>query len=347
MAEQKDDLYDVIIIGAGPIGLYATYYAGLRDMRVKLLESLNQVGGQLQALYPKKYIYDVPGYPKILAEDLIKNLLEQAQQYKPEIVTESKVVDLKVHEPMNVELVTEKGDKHFAKSVVIAAGAGAFMPRKLSIQDAEKLEGRGLYYVVHNPEDFKDKRILIIGGGDSALDWSLTLAPIAKKIVHIHMLKHFQGHEDSVKKLLAHPKVETHVHHQLKAIHGEEHVEAVTIVNNVDGSEKTFEVDAVLSFIGFITNLGPIKQWGIEIELNPIKVDQNMQTNLPGVFAAGDICSHPGKLKLISTGFADAAIAVNNAKHFIEPKARIYPGHSSHTVEKKLKQKEAEKTKNA
>ncbi len=338
MNTDANDVYDVIIIGAGPIGLYATYYAGLRDMKVKVLESLGQVGGQLQALYPKKYIYDVPGFPKILAEDLVKNLLEQAKQYNPTIVTESKVMDLKVHEPMNIELITENGEKHFAKSVIIAAGAGAFMPRKLAIEDADKLEGRGLYYVVHNPEDFRDKRILIIGGGDSALDWSLTLAPIAKKIVHIHMLKHFQGHEDSVKKLMANPKVETHVHHQLKSIHGEEHVEAVTIVNTVDRTEKTFEVDAVLSFIGFITNLGPIKEWGVEIEGNAIKVDQNMQTTLPGVFAAGDICSHPGKLKLISTGFADAAIAVNNAKHFIEPKARVYPGHSSHTVEKKQKQ---------
>lgn len=339
--KNTDEIADIIIIGAGPVGLYATYYAGLRDMKVKTMESLGQVGGQLKALYPKKYIYDIPGYPKVLAEDLIANLYQQASQYKPEILTESKVIDLKVNEPTGIELTTEKGEKHLTKTVVIAAGAGAFMPRKLSVPNVEEMEGRGVYYVVHNPEDFRDKRVLIIGGGDSALDWSLTLEPIAKEITHIHMLKQFQGHEDSVKKLMASPKIKTYIHHQLKEIHGEDHVEAVTIVNNVDGSEKTIEVDAVLSFIGFITNLGPIKTWGIEIEGNSIKVDQTMQTNLPGVFAAGDIASHPGKLKLISTGFADAAIAVNNAKHLIEPKARVYPGHSSHTVEKKKKQKEA------
>ncbi|GBD95126.1 ferredoxin--NADP reductase 2 [bacterium BMS3Abin05] len=339
---QKDDLYDITIIGAGPIGLYATYYAGLRDMKVKTLESLSQVGGQLNALYPKKYIYDIPGYPKILAEELVWNLQAQAIQYKPEIITEQKVVDLQVREPLSIALTTEKGDKHFTKTVVISAGAGAFMPRKLAVPDAAAMEGRGLYYVVHHPEDFRDRRLLIIGGGDSALDWSLTLEPIAREIAHIHMLKQFRGHEDSVRKLMQSKKIKTYIHHQLKEIHGEEHVEAVTIVNNVDGSEMTFEVDAVLSFIGFITNLGPIKNWGIETERNAIQVDQTMQTNLPGVFAAGDVASHPGKLKLISTGFADAAVAVNNAKHFIEPKARVYPGHSSHKIVKKKKQTESE-----
>jgi len=335
--ETETKIYDVAIIGAGPVGLYATYYAGLRDMKVVLLESLPQVGGQLQALYPKKYIYDVAGYPRILAQDLVNNLVQQAKQYHPDIFTGDKIVDLKVPGEQDIQLTSEKGRIHRAKSVIICAGVGAFMPRKLDVRNAEELEGRGLHYVVRDPECFRDKKLLIIGGGDSALDWSLTLQDIAREITHIHMLKQFQAHEDSVRKLLQSEKIKVHIHHQLKEIHGDEHVEAATIVNNVDGSEMTIEVDEILSFIGYITNLGPIKEWGLELVGNAIKVSEKMETNLPGVYAAGDIVWHPAKIKLITTGFADAATAVNNAKHFVEPKARVFPGHSSHTVPKKQK----------
>lgn len=339
MSKETSKVYDVAIVGAGPVGLYATYYAGLRDMDAVLLESLPQVGGQLQALYPKKYIYDVAGYPRILAQDLVKNLVDQAKQYNPDIFTGDKIVNLEVLDNGLLRLTSQKGKVYLAKSVIICAGVGAFMPRKLDVQNADELEGRGLHYVVRDPECFRDKRLLIIGGGDSALDWSLTLQDIAKEITHIHMLKQFQAHEDSVRKLLQSDKINVYIHHQLKEIHGDEHVEAATIVNNVDGSEMTIEVDEILSFIGFITNLGPIKEWGLELVGNAIKVNEKMETNLPGVYAAGDIVWHPAKIKLITTGFADAATAVNNAKHFIEPKARVFPGHSSHTVPKKQKEK--------
>ena len=339
MSKETSKVYDVAIVGAGPVGLYATYYAGLRDMDAVLLESLPQVGGQLQALYPKKYIYDVAGYPRILAQDLVKNLVDQAKQYNPDIFTGDKIVNLEVLDNGLLRLTSQKGKVYLAKSVIICAGVGAFMPRKLDVQNADELEGRGLHYVVRDPECFRDKRLLIIGGGDSALDWSLTLQDIAKEITHIHMLKQFQAHEDSVRKLLQSDKINVYIHHQLKEIHGDEHVEAATIVNNVDGSEMTIKVDEILSFIGFITNLGPIKEWGLELVGNAIKVNEKMETNLPGVYAAGDIVWHPAKIKLITTGFADAATAVNNAKHFIEPKARVFPGHSSHTVPKKQKEK--------
>ena len=335
MSGDETKIYDVAIVGAGPVGLYAAYYAGLRDMKTVLLESLPQVGGQLQALYPKKYIYDVAGYPRILAQDLVNNLVEQAKQYNPDIFAGDKIVDLKIIGEQDIQLRSEKGRVHRAKSMILCAGVGAFMPRKLDVRNAEELEGRGLHYVVKDPECFRGKRLLIIGGGDSALDWSLTLQDIAKEITHIHMLKQFQAHEDSVRKLLQSDKIKVHIHHQLKEIHGEDHVEAATIVNNVDGGEMTIEVDEILSFIGYITNLGPIKEWGLELVGNAVRVNEKMETNLPGVYAAGDIVWHPAKIKLITTGFADAATAVNNAKHYIEPKARVFPGHSSHTVPKK------------
>jgi|Deesub1362B_J571_1020462.scaffolds.fasta_scaffold03994_3 thioredoxin reductase (NADPH) len=333
-----ETVYDVAIIGAGPVGLYATYYAGLRDMRAVVLESLPQVGGQLMALYPKKMIYDVAGYPQIRAEDLVKNLEKQAKQYRPDIFTEEKVVDLRVLGDRDFELCTEKGRTVRSRSVVICAGVGAFMPRKLDIRDADKLEERGLHYIIRDPERFRGKRLLIIGGGDSALDWSLTLQDLAASITHIHMLKQFQAHEDSVARLFRSEKIEVLIHHQLKEIHGADQVEAATIFNNVDGSEKTIPVDHILCFIGYITNLGPIKDWGLELVGNAIRVNEKMETNIPGVFAAGDIVWHPAKIKLITTGFADAATAINNAKHYVEPKARVFPGHSSHTVPKKQKE---------
>lgn len=339
MGQNTESIPDMAIIGAGPVGLYASYYAGLRDMNVMLLESLNQLGGQLSALYPKKYIYDVAGYPKIVAEELVENLVRQAKQYSPKIYLGEKIVDLKVQEDQPVELVSEKGNQYFAKSVLLAAGVGAFMPRKLDLQDASALEDKGVHYYVKDPELFRGKRLLIIGGGDSALDWSLTLQNYAKEITHIHMLKQFQAHEESVLKLMQSEKISVHIHSQLKEIHGEDHVEGVTIINNVDGSEQKLAVDELLCFIGFITNLGPIKNWGLEIVGNAVKVNEKMETSLPGVYGAGDIVWHPAKIKLITTGFADAALAVNNAKHYIEPKARVFPGHSSHTVPKKQKMK--------
>ena len=335
MSEQQNSTIDMAIIGAGPVGLYAGYYAGLRDIKVAMFESLGQLGGQLSALYPKKYIFDVAGHPKILAQDLIKNLIEQVKQYSPSIFLGEKITDLVIHDNKPIELHSEKGNCYYTKTVLLCAGVGAFMPRKLDIQNVEALENRGLYYFLKDPEMFKGRRLLIVGGGDSALDWSLTLKDYAKEITHIHVLKQFQAHEESVGKLLQSEKIKVMIHSQLKEVFGENRVESVTVVNNTDGEERTFEVDDILCFIGFITNLGPIKNWGLEIVGNAVKVNEKMETNFSGVYGAGDIVWHPAKIKLITTGFADAATAVNNAKHFIEPKARIFPGHSTHTVPKK------------
>lgn len=323
---------DIAIIGAGPVGLYASFYSGLRGMSVLLFDSMSQTGGQLQALYPKKKIYDVPGFPAILAEELVSNLNTQAERYQPQFQLNTRID--RVH-PTSDGFELESNDHRMfhSKSVLIASGLGAFLPRKLDIHDAQKLEDRGVHYVIHHPERFYGKRLLIIGGGDSAVDWGLTLAPHAQELTLIHLMKKFQAHEMNVNELLK-TNARVKIEYQLKAILGDEKVEGATIVNNVTGEEETIAVDAILCFIGFLTNLGPIKEWGLSIKGNGVVVDFDMSTNIPGIFAAGDIVYHPGKIRLISTGFSEAAIAVNNAKHFILPTEKVQPKHSSNMAEK-------------
>jgi ferredoxin/flavodoxin---NADP+ reductase len=325
----ESDIYDITIIGAGPTGLYGLYYTSMRSMKAKVIDSLPQVGGQLMALYSEKYIYDVPGFRKVLAKDLIRNLEDQAFQANPTLCVSEKIVDLAKGDDSIFRLTSEAGNVHLSKTVVIAAGVGAFMPRKLDVPKIDELEGRGVYYFVRNLEEFRGKRVLVVGGGDSAIDWAHAIQPIAKQVTLIHKFDRFQAHEQSVEDLKKTP-VEIRVLNELKAIHGDEHVEGVTIFHNVTGDEEERDVDILLLCIGFITNLGPIKNWGLELHKNAIAVNPQMATNMPGVFAAGDICTHPGHLKLIAVGAGEAAIAVNNAKNYIDPTARVEPGHSSH-----------------
>jgi thioredoxin reductase (NADPH) len=321
-----EDLYDITVIGAGPVGLFGLYYAGLRGARIKVIDSLPQMGGQLAALYADKYIFDVPGYIKIVAKDLVEALAEQAAQFEPAICLEERVEDLKVEED-RVVMTTPKG-MHYSKTAIIACGVGAFLPRKLEVQNLDDLEGRGVYYFVKDKAAFADQRVLIIGGGDTAVDWALELEHIAKSITLIHKFPVWQAHESTVKRML-NSSVDVKIQHELKAIEGSNGAKRVTIFDNRTGDTTDLEVDSVIINIGFITNLGPIQDWGLQIEQNVILVNQNMETNLPGVYGAGDIVQYPGKLKLIATGTSEAATAANNAKHRIDPKARIYPGHST------------------
>lgn len=324
-------LYDLIIVGAGPVGLYATYYAGLRKMKTKLIDALPQLGGQMTALYPEKYIYDVAGFPKVLSKDLAKNLEEQALQYNPDISLNLKINELKVINDSGdrvYELLSETGVSHFAKSIILCVGLGAFMPRKLDLYDVKKLEGKGVYYFVSNVEIFRNKKLLIVGGGDSAVDWANSLVSIADKLTLIHRRDEFKAHEDNVRKMFE-SKVDVKLWYELKAVYGTEHVTGATIFNNKTNKEIDLELDYILLNLGFIANLGNIKNWGLKIDKNNIIVNTTMQTNLPGIFAAGDIVGYDGKLKLISTGFGEAAVAVNYAKTFIDPKSKVFPGHSS------------------
>lgn len=331
------DRYDITIIGGGPTGLFAAFYAGLRGMKTKIIDALPHLGGQLTALYPEKYIYDVAGFPKVLSKDLAQNLIEQAMQYNPAVHLGSKITDMRIVEDENTgedrpqqyfELDTEDDSTHRTYSILLTIGIGAFAPRKLKLQDAEKYEGKGVDYFVKEKAKFKNKRLLIVGGGDSAVDWGLHLHELADSVTLIHRRDRFRAHEDSVRKLFDAP-VEIKIPYEVKAIHGNSNVEKVTIINNKTKEEELLEVDHILLNLGFVADIGKITEWGLNIVKNDIEVTSKMETNLPGIYAAGDITAYPGKLKLIATGFGEAATAVNNAKTYIDPKAKAFPGHSS------------------
>jgi len=325
--KQEVDIFDIIILGGGPVGLFGLFYAGLRGLRAKLIDSLAELGGQLITLYPEKYIYDVAGYPKILAKDLVKSCAEQGLRFNPAVCLEEKVIDLTYHDDRLIRLRTDKAE-HWTRAIVLAVGVGAFAPKKLNLPDIDRLEGRGIYYFVKEKEVFTGKTVLIVGGGDSAVDWSLMLQDIAKGVRLIHRRDQFRAHEQSVQELLASP-VEVKYFYELKAVHGGDHLEGVTIFHNKTGEETYCKVDALILSLGFLADLGPVKKWGLAIENNTIKVNERMETSLPGVYAAGDAVTHPGKLKLITTGQGEAAIAVNFASTYINPASKAFPGHSS------------------
>ena len=328
------DVKDITIIGAGPTGLFGAFYAGMRGASCRLIDNLDQVGGQLTALYPEKYIFDVAGFPKVLSKDLVKGMAEQAFQFKPPVHLGENVTGLK-RDSENGQpaftVVTER-DEYPSRTVLIAGGIGAFTPRKLPLKDVDRWYGRGLHDRVLDPKVFSGKRVLLVGGGDSAFDWAVNLQGIARSIVMIHRRDGFRAHAATVRQvqeLSAAGKMELRTFWELRMIHGDERIDAVTIYNSKTKLEERLAVDSVIPQLGFISSLGAIAQWGLDIEKGEIKVSQTMATNLPGVFAAGDITTYPGKLKLIATGAAEAAIAVNHAVHFINPASKVEPGHSS------------------
>jgi thioredoxin reductase len=323
-----DGIVDLLIVGGGPVGLYGAFYAGLRQMSVKIVDSLEVLGGQLMALYPEKFIYDVAGFPKVTAKDLVNQLAEQGLQFGAVPCLGEQVQTLTTEADETFTLKTSKAT-HRARLVLIAAGVGSFTPRPVPIPDANKWLGRGLHYFVKDMSIFKDKRILILGGGDSAIDWANMLAPHTAAQTLIHRRDKFRAHEDSVEKMMA---TKTHVmlFHEIKHIDGDEQgIRRATVFDNRTKAETTIEVDMIVSNFGFVSALGPIKDWGLTIEKNQILVDRLMQTNRPRVFSAGDICTYEGKMKLIATGFGEAATAVNFGKTLLDPKAKLFPGHSS------------------
>lgn len=332
MAVSKDETFDIIIIGGGPVGLFAAFYAGLRDMKTKIIESLPDLGGQLTVLYPEKLIYDVAGFPRILAKDLVKSLVEQGLYFKPAVHLDEQAQSL---DPVDGEdsriwrIGTNRG-KHFTRTLLITAGIGAFAPNRLANPSIAHFERRGVYYLVKDKTEFRGKRLLIIGGGDTAVDWALNLKDLARKVTLIHRREQFRAHEGSVASLM-NSEVEVKLFYELKEVRGNEHVEEATIFDNRNSKEETLAVDAVIINIGYKADLGPLREWGMELENRRIVVNGRMETSLPGVYAAGDIASPKGSvyLNLIATGFGQATVAVNIAKNYIDPKARVFPGHSS------------------
>jgi ferredoxin/flavodoxin---NADP+ reductase len=333
VSDAQDGLKDVTIIGGGPTGLFAAFYAGLRGLSCRVVDALPQLGGQLMALYPEKYIYDVGGLPRILAKDLALNMIEQGTQFGPEVVLEAEVREL-VQEDGHIVLRTPRGDFP-TKTVIITAGKGALNPRVLECPgwDDHYSSAGGVHTHVRQPEDFRGRRVLLVGGGDSAVDWALGLQGIATEITLIHRRDQFRAHKASVeqmRKTATEGKLNILTPYEVRAIEGSDGcVSAALLYNNDTDEERTLEVDAVVALLGFKPDLGPIGNWGLELEKNTIKVSQLMETNLPGVYAAGDVVHYPGKLELIATGYGEAAIAVNNAVHYLNPKARVNPGHST------------------
>ncbi|MDV2684121.1 NAD(P)/FAD-dependent oxidoreductase [Alkalihalophilus lindianensis] len=324
----EENMYDITIIGGGPTGLFAAFYAGMRQAKVKIIESMPQLGGQLSALYPEKYIYDVAGFPKVKAQDLVDGLAKQAEQFNPTIVLEQSVTNVDKQEDETFTIVTDK-ETHYSKAIIITAGVGAFQPRRLEVDGATQYEGKNLHYFINDLSSFTGKRVLVCGGGDSALDWSLMLEPLAKEVTLIHRRNKFRAHEHSV-ELLHQSEVNVMTPFEIKELHGNgDAINKVTLQEIKGERVETLEVDAVIVNFGFVSSLGPIKQWGLEIEKNSIVVNSKMETNIKGIYSAGDVCTYDGKVKLIATGFGEAPTAVNNAKAYIDPNAKLHPGHST------------------
>nr|WP_272908587.1 NAD(P)/FAD-dependent oxidoreductase [Alicyclobacillus tolerans] len=329
----RDELVvDITIIGGGPAGLFAAFYCGMRDVSCKIIDSLPELGGQLKTLYPEKYIYDVAGFPKIRAGELVDRLKEQTLQYDPKICLSEQVRNLVRRDDSLFELSTDKGT-HLSKAVIIAAGIGVFSPRPLPAPNAKDYDGMGVDYYIDSLEKFRDQRVLVVGGGDSAVDYALMLETVASQVTLVHRRDRFRAHEESVKQLYE-SGVDVKTFVELAEVHGDGRVEAVTLTNSKTKELEQLPVDCIVSGLGFSASLGPIKEWGLEIEGNEIVVSTRMETNIPGVYAVGDIVTYPGKVKLIATGFGEAPTAVNNAKTYIDPQAKLSPGHSSDRKDK-------------
>ncbi|SFE15830.1 thioredoxin reductase (NADPH) [Paenibacillus catalpae] len=325
--QKPDNLVDIIIIGGGPAGLFAAFYGGMRHASVKIIESMPQLGGQLAALYPEKYIYDVAGFPKVTAGELVDRLIEQIGLFQPEVLLEEKVVEVNKQSERLFEVITNKA-VHYAKAVIITAGVGAFEPRRLELPEAVQYEKSNLYYFVGDLNRFRGQKVLLTGGGDSAVDWALMLEPIAESVTLVHRRDKFRAHEHSVQNLI-NSKVKVLTPKEITSLHGDGRIRRVTLADVKSKEETEIEVDAVIVNYGFVSSLGPIAEWGIEIQGGSIVVDTRMETSVSGIFAAGDITTYPGKLKLIAVGFGEAPTAINNAKVYIDPDAKLSPGHSS------------------
>ncbi|MFU2014714.1 NAD(P)/FAD-dependent oxidoreductase [Peribacillus butanolivorans] len=326
MIEEKK-IDDITIIGGGPVGLFTAFYGGMRQAKVKIIESLPQLGGQLTALYPEKFIYDIAGFPKVRAQELVENLKEQMKVFEPTICLDEAVKLIEKQEDGTFKITTNL-DTHFSKSVIITAGNGAFQPRKLELEDATRFENKNLHYFVNDMTRFKGRKVAILGGGDSALDWALMLEPIAKKVTLIHRRDKFRAHEHSVNQLM-NSSVEVKTPFVPSELVGADQITKIVLEHTKTQQKELVDIDDLIVNYGFISSLGPIKEWGLKLEKNSIIVNSKQETNISGIYAAGDICTYEGKVKLITTGFGEGPTAVNNAKAYIDPKAKVQPMHST------------------
>ena len=314
---------DIIIIGAGPVGLFTVFEAGLLKLRCHIIDVLPQAGGQLTEIYPKKPIYDIPGFPEVLAGDLIDNLMKQIEPFKPGFTLGEKAISIDAQEDGSFIVTTESGTQHKAPNIAIAGGLGVFEPRKPPVEHLDLFETKGIDYIIKEPQKYKDKRLVIAGGGDSALDWTIYLQELAKEITLVHRSGSFRGHPDSVQKVMdlnAQGKIKLKTYTEVKELKGNEHLTSVRTFNKKEERDEWIETDYFLPLFGLSPKLGPIADWDLEIEKNAIKVNTlDYSTNIPGIYAIGDINTYEGKLKLILCGFHEATLMVQSAFK------RIYP----------------------
>jgi thioredoxin reductase (NADPH) len=324
---------DITIIGGGPTGLFALFYAGMRQVSAQIVDALPEPGGQLAALYPEKFIFDVAGFPQILAKDLVRALVEQNKRFDGELYLGQRVVGLE-KDGGHFVLVTET-DRFPTRSLIIAAGIGAFSPRRLPQACAEPWYGRGIYDVVTDPEQFRGQRVVIIGGGDTAFDWAVQLLPRAAGVTLVHRSDRFRAHDATINEFRAAceaGRAAMFTFHELNDIvckAGPERFSHIVLRDVKAKTTREIDADVVLPMLGFVSDMGAISEWGLEIVKDEIVVNSAMETGQPGLYAAGDVTAYPGKLKLIASGFSEAAIAVNQAVHWIYPEKKVAPGHSS------------------
>lgn len=331
------EIRDLTIIGAGPTGLFALFYAGMRGATAQIVDALPELGGQLAALYPEKDIFDVAGFPRVLAKDLVRNLADQAHQFHREtglpIHLNQQVVGLE-EEDGHYVLVTET-DRFPTRGIVIAAGIGAFKPRRLPQAFAAEWYGRGVSDLVTKPIDYKGQHVVIIGGGDSAFDWAAQLRHHAAQVTLVHRSDRFRAHAATVAEVMGVANeggnVAVHTFHELEAIHAgdSDRMARVALKDIKAKTSRELPADVLLPMLGYVSDLGAMTSWGLAFEKDEIVVNPMMEAGRPGIYAAGDITTYPGKLKLIACGFSEAAIAVNQCVHWIYPDKKVSPGHSS------------------
>ncbi|MEY4064581.1 MAG: hypothetical protein RIR26_789 [Pseudomonadota bacterium] len=332
----QETIFDITILGGGPTGLFAAFYAGLRNASCKIIDSMPALGGRLTAVYPEKYIYDVAGFPKVLAKDLVDNLITQAMAYQPTLALGEVAQTLVRRDDGVWQITTQTGAVHLTRTLLLAAGVGSYSPKKHVATGAAEFEGRGVSYAVVNKEIHRNRDVVVIGGGDSALDWANEMVSIARSVTLVHRSDRFRAHDDSVNKLKA-TSARILTNTEVVGFEGDTLLRRITLENTETQEKSTLNVDDALVMFGFNSSLGKIREWGLELTGEGIKVNECMETNLEGIYAAGDIAEYRGKLKLIATGFSEAAIAVNFAKTFINPKEKAQPLHSTTIMELKEK----------
>lgn len=313
---------DICIIGAGPVGLFAIFEAGLLKLRCHLVDALPQIGGQLSEIYPKKPIYDIPGYPEVLAQDLVDNLLKQAEPFKPTFTLGERADEIERQEDGSFITTTSDGTKIHSKVICIAGGLGCFEPRKPAIENLEQFEGKGITYMIKDPEMFRDKKVILAGGGDSALDWTIYLSEVASELSLVHRNSSFRGAPDSAQKVMnlaEQGKIKVLLNSNLTKVSGNGVLKEVSIIDK-DKNEVLMDTDYLVPLFGLSPKLGPLENWGLEIENGALVVNtKDFETNIPGVYAIGDINTYPGKLKLILSGFHEAALMSHGAYRRIFP----------------------------